>query len=193
MNSLAELFPDDCPIALLDNARRFGLSHGLDIEAWWRDAPQGDWMIWCAGKLGTDLKSLVKAATECARTALRFVPQGESRPSEALDLAERWTIGAASAQECSNVADKLHHECDLGAAFGGGMDAVAAMTAVGAAEAAVNAAGQAHDRMLSITLACQAARRAAIAANHVHGQEAKDEANRKCADAVRRMVPRPNL
>ncbi len=46
--------------------------------------------VWCAAQL--------------ARTVLRAVPKGEGRPLIAVETAERWVIGEATAQQCRDAA-----------------------------------------------------------------------------------------
>src|SRR3990167_6938134 len=50
----------------------------------WRVCPRGDWMLWLAEKRHVDRKRLTWGACQCARTALRYVPDGEARPPRGL-------------------------------------------------------------------------------------------------------------
>jgi len=59
-------------------------------EQAWDESPRADWLLWWAAKCGVDRKLLVKAACQCARRALRFVPDGEMRPLRAIEAAENW-------------------------------------------------------------------------------------------------------
>jgi hypothetical protein len=70
----------------------------------WRACKRADWMLWIAGRLagpfGADTrKPLVLAACACARTALKFVPEGELRPLKAIETAEAWCAGKANLDE----------------------------------------------------------------------------------------------
>ena len=64
----------------------------------WNTCEHGDWMLWLLGKLSKGPRSksrklLVLTACECARLALKYVPEGEDRPRLAIETAERWTRG----------------------------------------------------------------------------------------------------
>ena len=65
----------------------------------WAECPRGDWLLWVAGRLGADRRTIVLAACACARDALRFVPSGETRPLAAIETAERWVRGEASIRD----------------------------------------------------------------------------------------------
>jgi len=43
-------------------------------------------------------------ACKVAREALRFLPEGEGRPLQAIEAAERWVRGAATDEECERTA-----------------------------------------------------------------------------------------
>ena len=67
-------------------------------QAIWNRCRRADWMLWIAaktcGKHGSPAhRHAVLAACACARTALRFAPQGETRPLAAIELSERWANG----------------------------------------------------------------------------------------------------
>jgi hypothetical protein len=189
MKAVSEIFTSETPVSFPDAAKAFADACGTDFHSWWQNAPQGDWLIWSAGQFGVDLRLLVLAAAACTRTSLYLLPESEMRPSYAIDLAERWTRGEATEEECANAADKLYNECKPVEAFGDSMKAAAAMTAVGAAEAVVSAAGRSHDRDLCVRLATISVNRTAIAARHAGGLEAMRAANRNCAQIVRQAIP----
>ena len=50
-------------------------------------------LLWFAEKIGADRKLLVLAGCDCARTALKFVPEGEERPRKAIEAAEAYCRG----------------------------------------------------------------------------------------------------
>src|SRR3990167_5652843 len=56
----------------------------------WDAAPQGSWLLVYAEKARAPQPALVRAAVACVRPALRFVPEGEDRPSLAVEAAEAW-------------------------------------------------------------------------------------------------------
>lgn len=61
-----------------------------DPETAWSVCHRADWMLWLTERLGIDRPALVRAACDCARTALKYVPAGEDRPRLAIEAAERW-------------------------------------------------------------------------------------------------------
>ena len=95
----------------IDAVVRFGKSKGACREAmeWlstqtdpqlaWESCTHLDWMIWYARQRGVDTKALVRIACDCARTALRFVPEGEDRPRLCIETTERWIVGDATIDE----------------------------------------------------------------------------------------------
>ncbi len=119
----------------------------------WAECPRGDWLLWVAGRLGADRRTLVLAACACARDALRFVPSGETRPLAAIETAERWVRGEASIR-------------DVRAAAAAAADARAAASSAAAAWAADAAdAARAADAAASSAAAAWAAAAAAWAAD----------------------------
>lgn len=63
---------------------------GKRLAQSWAECPRGDWMLWLAAKANVDRKVVVLAACACARLALPHVRQGEARPLQAIETAERW-------------------------------------------------------------------------------------------------------
>ena len=85
-------------------------SHPDPADAW-AACERGDWMLWIWGRLrgGEPMsdarRPIVLAVCECARLALRYVPDDEGRPREAIELAERWARGGdVSCQELRKAA-----------------------------------------------------------------------------------------
>lgn len=71
----------------------------LDVA--WAACERADWMLWLLGRLSGPPESearkpLVLCACACARTALRFVKEGETRPLACIETVERWARGEAS-------------------------------------------------------------------------------------------------
>jgi hypothetical protein len=88
----------------------------------WETCERPDWLFWLANAVGVDRKTIVLAACACARTALRFVPEGEVRHLQAIELAERCARGdssvtledvrrAASASASAAAYDAARREC----------------------------------------------------------------------------------
>jgi len=74
------------------------------LQQAWQTCERTDWMLWLCGKMvdkpgWPTRQDLVLAACDCARTALRYVPDGETRPLAAIETAERWTRGEATIAE----------------------------------------------------------------------------------------------
>ena len=110
---------------------------------------RADWLMWLLGHTGTPHKEMVRLACLCARRALRFVPQGETRPLRAIGAAEAWV--------------KDPSEANTAAAWDASRDAAAAAWAAWAAWAA-RAAGAAAWAAAWAAWASRAARAAAAAA-----------------------------
>src|SRR3990172_9331619 len=110
----------------------------------WRVCPRGDWMLWLAEKRHVDRKRLTWVACQCARTALRYVPDGEARPLRCIEVTEAWTRGEATLDEVRAAGAAAWAAGAAGAAAG------AAGAAAGAAAwAARDAAGAARDASLA--------------------------------------------
>ena len=80
-----------------------------DAATAWRDCERADWMLWLAGRLAGPTTpeargALVLAACACARTALRYVPEGEGRPRRAIETAEAWARGEGSIDDVRAAA-----------------------------------------------------------------------------------------
>ena len=73
--------------------------HGGNLAALWGDCERADWMLWFAAMRGCKRELYVIAACKCARRALKYVPKEESRPSKAIETAERWCDGKATKAE----------------------------------------------------------------------------------------------
>ena len=104
------------------------LATQADPATAWETCERPDWMLWLAARRGVDRKTMVRIACACARTSLRFVPDGETRPLKAIEAAEAWCNDRATVQKVRS-ADAY---------------AAAAARAVGAAVAA-DAAADAAD------------------------------------------------
>lgn len=80
---------------------------GNDWPRFWRECPRGDWLLALAARVGVERPRLVLAAAAAARTALEGVPESETLPRAALELAEAWARGQASAEACRSRASEL--------------------------------------------------------------------------------------
>ena len=120
-------------------ARRW-LNTQTDPHVAWEMCERPDWMIWYARQRGVERKVLVRIACDCARTALRFVPEGEDRPRLAIEAAERWTQDEATIDEVRVAAYAAYVAAEAAYVAYVAADAYAAYAAYAAANAAYVAA-----------------------------------------------------
>ena len=140
------------------------------LTAAWKVCERADWMFWLAGKLCRTVparKRLVLAACACARTALKYVPEGEKRPLMAVRTAEQWArgTGGVTVEDVRAAGDAAF--AAAGAAAGAAARAAArdaSWAAWDAAGAAARAAAWAAGTAWAAWAAWDAARDAAWAA-----------------------------
>ena len=181
--------------------------HGGNLAALWGDCERADWMLWFAAMRGCKRELYVIAACKCARRALKYVPKEESRPSKAIETAERWCDGKATKAEvriAACAADAYAADADArgladaaaacAAAYAADAAACAAADAVAyAADAAACAAANAAADAVAYAAADAAAYAAACAADAYAAADAADAASisaksRIMADIVRRYI-----
>ena len=104
----------------------------------WRLCERPDWMIWYAARRGVDRMIIAKIACDCARTALRFVPEGDARPLLCIEATERWIVGEATIEEV-RIARRAAYTDAATYADAAAYAAAAAAYAYAAAAAAVAA------------------------------------------------------
>ena len=127
---------------------RSWLTTQTDPHVAWETCERPDWMIWFARRRSVERRMLVRIACDCARTALRFVPEGEDRPRLAIETAERWTRNEATIDEVRAAAYAAADAADAAAdaaAYAAYAAAYAADAAADAADAAAYAADAAAD------------------------------------------------
>ena len=163
----------------------------------WRDCPRGDWLIEWAALAGADPRDVVRAAAACARLALIHVPSAEARPRLALDAAEAWADEPSAARaEAARAATTAATVAAAAAAWADEPSAgvAGAAEAAWAAAMASMAAGTTRaerDRERSAVWA----EREAVESAGAQGTTAAGKAaarvamHRRCADAVRRILP----
>ena len=145
-----------------------------DITAAWAECQRADWMLWLAGRV-VARPLVVLAACACARTVLRYVPDGEDRPRVAIETAERWARGEATIAEVRSAAAAAADACATDA----DADACAAADAC---DAAATCATDASD-------ACDAATTcAANAAATVYAADGRKVALAQMANLVRGII-----
>jgi len=163
------------------------------LTAAWKVCERADWMLWLAGKLCRTVparKRLVLAACACARTALKYVPEGEKRPLMAVRTAEQWARGTGGV----TVEDVRAAGDAAGAAGEAAWDAAgAAARAAGTAGAAARDAAWAAGTAWAARDAAWAAARAAAwdAARDAARDAAKTKALSRLSKIVRKHYPIP--
>ena len=140
----------------------------------WEQCPRGDWLLWIAARVGVDRKLIVRAACDCARTALKYVPRGEDRPRIAIETAERWCDGTATIGEVRAAADAAYaaHAAHPDAAYAAAYATYAAYVA-DAAYAAAYATYAAY----------------VVDAAYAAADAARSRALKRCAALVRKRIP----
>lgn len=67
------------------------------LDEAWSTCERGDWMLWLAGSLNIDRKTLVRAANACARTLAKYTI--DERVHRCIDITDRWCNGLATDDE----------------------------------------------------------------------------------------------
>ena len=110
-----------------------------DLETAWRECKRSDWMLWLLARttLNQDDPRLRLMACDFAEAALIYVPAGEDRPRQAIEVARRFAAGDATREELAAARDAAG-----AAARAAAWDAAGAARAA-ARDAAWDAAGDA--------------------------------------------------
>jgi len=74
------------------------------IQQAWKDCSHGDWMLWLLEMMKKeegwpDEKQNTLFGCWCARRALKYVPEGETRPLKAIEAKEKWAKGEITREE----------------------------------------------------------------------------------------------
>jgi hypothetical protein len=74
-----------------------------DLETAWRECKRSDWMLWLLARttLNQDDPRLRLTACDFAEAALIYVPAGEDRPRQAIEVGRRFAAGDATREELS--------------------------------------------------------------------------------------------
>ena len=164
---------------------RSWLNTQTDPHVAWETCERPDWMIWFARRRSVERKVLVRIACDCARTALRFVPEGEDRPRLAIEAAERWTRGEATIDEVRVAAAYAAAYAADTVAFTADAAAYAANAAADAAADAADAAYAAADAAADVAYAAYAADAADNADPGVAYANARKQANIQVCQIIR--------
>jgi hypothetical protein len=65
----------------------------------WDRCERGDWMLWYAVKVGVEPKVVGPAVCAVARTVLKYIPEGETRPLRCIEVTEAYWRGEATIEE----------------------------------------------------------------------------------------------
>src|SRR3972149_4940721 len=64
----------------------------------WRVCPRGDWMLWLPGERRRGGRR-AGVACQCARPAVRYVPDGDARPLGCIELMEQGALAVGQVDE----------------------------------------------------------------------------------------------
>ena len=80
---------------------RFWAKAQPDLETAWSECKRSDWMLWLIAQttLDQDDPRLRLMACDFAEAALIYVPAGEDRPRQAIEVARRFAAGEATREE----------------------------------------------------------------------------------------------
>jgi len=94
---------------------------GRTVEQFWKECERADLMLELLGLMAGEpgwppLEQVVLMAADCAETALKFVPECENRPKQAIIDARRWALGEdisleqlrAAANAAADAADAAY-------------------------------------------------------------------------------------
>jgi len=157
----------------------------------WHLCEYGDWLLRIAANIVVDNKLVVRAACDCARTALCYVPEGDDRPLHAIEVVEKWCDDKATSSQVRNAVD----DADASRAAYAASDDSAADAAASAshAAAAAYATHYAHGNVDDIAniadAAARAAANAADAANAANAAHNYFSARKHHADLIRSRIP----
>ena len=78
------------------------------LDQAWSECERADWMFWLAGRANIGHKTIVACACDIAETTLKYVPEGEPRPAEAIRVTSAWLKGEASIEEVGEAANAVY-------------------------------------------------------------------------------------
>jgi len=194
--SLGVRWFENAPVAQVERARAEALRHG-DVRAWWQATERGDWMLWTAGAGGVDSRLIVAAAVDCARLVLDLLDEDSlAIAADALARAEQWSEGRVGPGDCRAAAQAVYREAERTVPIDDPRVAAARTAALGAVEAAVQAAAWSDDRGRCGEFVAECARRVANVFGRMDGPEEAEATHARCAALVRarigaRLLPLP--
>jgi hypothetical protein len=78
-----------------------------DVASLWSACPRGDWLLGIGVRLGAGREALALAAAAAARTALDFMPDGDTRAQRALEVLEAFGRGETEADAALAARDQV--------------------------------------------------------------------------------------
>lgn len=75
-----------------------------DAATAWAECQRADWMLWLVNRL-VDRKKMAFCLCEIARTALQYVNPGDDEPRQAIEAAEAYLRGKATATQALAAAE----------------------------------------------------------------------------------------
>lgn len=153
-------------------------SYGADWARAWSECPRGDWMLGIAARRGVPREALVRAAAQCARLALDYGSDDDSRALDAIERAEAFAAGNDEPDARRAAATAVEAAVDDAPDPSVSAAAMAALAAVRAVELPEEAA----------LAAASAAQAAVLDAGDCAMMSALTYAQRTCADRVREHV-----
>ena len=137
------------------------------IQQAWTDCQRGDWMLSLLETMKKeegwlDEKEILLLGCWCARRALKYVPEGETRPLKAIEAKEKWAKGEITREEmdAAKAAARSAARSVANAAYA----AANATNATNAARVAAWAAARSAARASAAWVTARAAAYAAYAA-----------------------------
>ena len=91
-----------------DDARAWADTEGhIDLQTAWATCRRSDWMLWLMARTTLDQNDprLRLMACDFAEAALVYVPEGEDRPRQAIEVARRFARGEATRDEMDAASD----------------------------------------------------------------------------------------
>jgi len=161
-----------------------------DLETAWSECKRPDWMLWLLARTTLDQDDPRFRLTACdfAEAALIYVPAGEDRPRQAIEVGRRFAAGDATREELSSARSAARSAA--GGAAGGAAWAAAWAAVWAAAGDAAGDAAWAAARDAAGDAAWAAARDAAGDAAWAAARDAAGGAARAAqSDIIRRYFP----
>ena len=83
----------------------------------WDETIDPTWLPCLAKAGGATKQQIVFAVCAVARLCLPLIPEGENRPRVAIETAEKWTRGEATAEQVSRAGDAAFYSAAYAAAY----------------------------------------------------------------------------